>query len=126
MKVVIAIIVDNQNRVLITQRPLHKAQGGRWEFPGGKVEPSETPVEALSRELEEEIGIIVTQKAYLGEVNYRYGELNIQLAVFEVNQYKGEPACLENQLDLRWVSRDKLQEIDFPEANQEVLKLIRV
>ena len=125
MKVVIAIIYDNNNRILITQRPLNKAQGGCWEFPGGKIEQQETPTEALTRELQEEIGITITDNTYLGKVHYQYREQIVRLMIFQVKQYQGEPACLENQLGLRWVSPDILHEIDFPEANREVLKLIR-
>jgi 8-oxo-dGTP diphosphatase len=124
MKVAIAIIYDSNNHVLITQRPLNTLQGGRWEFPGGKVEQQETPDEALIRELQEEIGITVVENTFLGDVNYQYQEQIIQLSVFLINQYQGEPACQENQLGLRWVSCDSLHEIDFPEANREILKLI--
>lgn len=124
MKVAIAVIHDQQDAVLITRRPLHKVQGGRWEFPGGKVEVSESPAEALHRELREEIGICIKESLYLGEVIYRYGEQEIHLTIFQVKHYTGNPQCLENQLDMQWIPLEKLHEIDFPEANQEVLKLI--
>lgn len=124
MKVAIALIYNQENQVLITQRPLNKIQGGRWEFPGGKVESGETAVQALSRELEEEVGITEIESTCLGEVHYQYDEKTTELIVFQVNKYQGEPSCRENQLGLSWIDSDKLHEVDFPEANQEVLKLV--
>lgn len=123
IKVAVAVIVDNQQRVLVAQRPLHVPQGGLWEFPGGKLEQGESAEQALVREIKEEIGLDVQKCHLLGEIEHEYPGKVVQLIVFHVSQFSGTASCLEGQLDLQWIHKDHLNPADFPEANSAIFKL---
>lgn len=124
MKVAVAVITNEQGRILVTQRPLHVAQGGLWEFPGGKLEPDESAEDALVREVREELGLEVLKCCYLGEVTHQYPDKTVQLLVFHVQQFTGEAACLEGQLNMEWIEQHRLSQSDFPEANRAVFDLL--
>ncbi|RUR12804.1 8-oxo-dGTP diphosphatase MutT [Legionella sp. km772] len=123
IKVAVAIITDNEQRVLVAQRPLHVPQGGLWEFPGGKLEANESAEQALVREIKEEIGLEVKKCQLLGEINHQYPGKLVQLIVFHVSEFSGTASCLEGQLDLKWISKELLNPNDFPEANSAIFKL---
>lgn len=125
MKVAVAIIYDNQNRILITQRPLHVAHGGMWEFPGGKLEADELPSLALIREIKEEVGIDILEYSFLDEITHNYGHKIVHLLVFSVKKFSGEAVRCESQLDLRWIERDELVDYCFPEANNKIIEFIK-
>lgn len=124
MHVALAFITDASDRILITRRPLNVDHGGAWEVPGGKLEPGETAASALQREVLEEVGLVVEQHKYLGNVEYTYPEKSVCLHVFRVIQYSGHACCHESQLDLRWVTRTEFNTFDFPEAMPHVMKLV--
>ncbi|KGP64407.1 DNA mismatch repair protein MutT [Legionella norrlandica] len=124
MKVAVAVIIDEQQRILVTQRPLHTSHGGFWEFPGGKLEPGELAEDALVRELREEIGIEANDYQFLGNVNYDYPDKSVQLIIFKVTRFIGQPSCLEGQLNMKWVKKEELNFDDFPKANHAVFDLI--
>lgn len=124
IKVVLAIIEDTNQRILITKRAMNIAHPGVWEFPGGKVEPGEDPVSALHRELQEELGITIHNPVFLQEIRHDYADKTVHLLVYRVRHYTGQPTCLENQQDLRFVLPDALVELDFPEANAAIISLI--
>lgn len=124
IRVAVAVIVDKQQRILITQRPLHASHGGYWEFPGGKLETDELPEHALVREIKEEVGLEVVQHQFLGEVNHQYGDKKVQLLIFLVTEFNGTPFCIEGQLAMEWVTQDELNPEHFPAANREVMALI--
>lgn len=124
MKVAVGVIRDQQQRVLITQRPLHVPSGGFWEFPGGKLEPGELASDALVREIKEEIDIDVVHYTFLGEINYTAPNKVLDLFVFHVTQFHGNPICREGQLNIKWEYLEHLNPADFPEANQQIFSLI--
>ena len=124
IQVAVAVIFDAEDRILITQRPLHTSHAGFWEFPGGKVEPNELPEQALVREVREEVGLEVVNYTFLGEVNHQYPDKSVQLLVFLVTEFSGTPFCLEGQLAMKWMPQIEFNEKDFPEANREVMALI--
>ncbi len=124
VNVSVAIITDASKRFLITRRALHIPHGGLWEVPGGKVEPEETPHEALLREIHEEVGLQIEAVDFLGEVYHSYPEKNVCLHVFKVLKYQGEAVCNDGQIALRWVSQEELKHFEFPEANHAVMQLI--
>ncbi|CAM2838354.1 TPA: 8-oxo-dGTP diphosphatase MutT [Legionella pneumophila subsp. pneumophila] len=126
MKVAVAIIIDEKQRILITQRPFHVAHGGFWEFPGGKLEPHESPEDALLREIREELGIIVNEYRFLGYVDYDYPDKHIQLIIFMVTRFTGNPLCQEGQLNMKWVKKEELNINDFPKANHAIFDLIDI
>ena len=120
----VAVIFDEEQRLLITRRPWDKPYGGYWEFPGGKLEENEDPKTALARELQEEVGLEVIASQNLGDVLHDYADKQVHLIVFAVHQFIGVPVCLESQLDLRWVKHNELVDYQFPEANLEIIKLV--
>lgn len=125
MRVAIAIIRDDKQRILITRRPLNAPYGaGLWEFPGGKLEAHETPDAALVREVKEEVGLEVEACDYLGEINHTYPHHTLSLLVYSVPLFKGTARCCEQQMDLRWVRAVNLNQFEFPEANVEIMKFI--
>ncbi|MDX7568959.1 8-oxo-dGTP diphosphatase MutT, partial [Serratia marcescens] len=84
--------------VFITQRPLTSHMGGYWEFPGGKLEDKETPEQSLYRELQEEIGINVTQCQLLETVEHDFIDRHITLSFFLVTEWENKPYGKEGQL----------------------------
>lgn len=129
MKLVIGaagILQDDQERILITERPEGKFMEGYWEFPGGKIEENETPEEALQRELYEEIGIEVDQKDLepFYFISSPYPEYHALLPIFHVRQWKGTPMGKEGQR-LAWVSIEKMGSIKFLPANKPILELLK-
>ncbi len=121
---VAAALIDREGRVLIAQRPAGKWQAGRWEFPGGKIEPGEGEEAALCRELDEELGVRVHAARRLGEVNHDYADRQVQLALWLVLRHEGEPRGLEGQ-GLRWVDFSGLVAADLLEADLPLLPLLR-
>ncbi len=116
------VLRDAAGRVLIAQRPAGGHVGGFWEFPGGKLHPGESPSEALVRELAEEIGVRVEAAAPLMAYRHEYPERSVELHVFLVERYTGEPRGVEGQ-PLRWVSVAEfpsagLLEADLPIADK--------
>lgn len=124
MKVAVALIPDQMGRILVTQRAKHLAHGGLWEFPGGKLEAIESPEEALVREVHEEIGIDVIEYEFLGEISYQYPSHFVQLYVFYITQYQGQPRRMEGQINMKWTEKSQLIPEHFPEANHLIFDLI--
>lgn len=125
MKVVIGVFINEQQQILITRRHWSKSHGGYWEFPGGKLEFTETAEQALKREMEEELDVHVLSFQYLGDISHSYAHTEVTLIVFQVTDFIGEPICREDQLELQWVGFDKLGDYAFPEANLEIIRMIR-
>jgi 8-oxo-dGTP diphosphatase len=117
------VLRDGSGRVLIAQRPDGKHAAGFWEFPGGKIQSGESPLQALCRELAEEIGIQVSAATPLMSFRHDYPERVVELQVFEVSQYSGEPHGLEGQA-LRWVSVDALGSVGLLEADQPIAAVL--
>ena len=123
MKVVtvaVGILIDPQGRVLITRRAPQTHQGGLWEFPGGKVEPGETIVDALARELKEELGVTVLISEPFMTLEHDYGDQCVCLAVHRVTSWRGEPSGMEGQ-PVAWEQPANLTDWPFPAANQPIL-----
>ncbi len=95
----------NQIEYLFNQRPLGKHYENYWEFAGGKVEANETNIQALYRELEEELGvkIDINTVKYLTSITHDYEHASVELYFYAVNSWEGEPQCLEGQ-NLMWCS----------------------
>ncbi|MFO7602302.1 MAG: Nudix family hydrolase [Gammaproteobacteria bacterium] len=123
MHVVVGVIKNAQHKILISKRPAHVHQGGLWEFPGGKVEPGETPQQALRRELHEECGIDVAAAHTLGSIRHDYADRTVLLEVYVVETFSAEPRGREGQ-PLRWVHAEHLRRYAFPAANLEIIKML--
>jgi len=118
--VAVGVIVREQ-QFFMTKRLIHVHQGGKWEFPGGKVEKDETVAEALLRELKEEIAIDVLACVPIIEINHDYGDKKVCLEVFVVDNFNGEPTAQEGQKE-GWFSLAQLSQLDLPDANQAILE----
>ena len=118
--VAVGLIIDDQRRVLIGKRSHQQHQGGLWEFPGGKLERGETVLQALTRELLEELEIVVDEAEPFLEVAHDYGDKQVLLDVWKVLRFTGTPRGAEQQ-PLRWVAVDVLHDYAFPAANQPIV-----
>lgn len=118
--VAVAVVVDGDGQVLITQRHEDSHQGGLWEFPGGKVEPGESLAQALSREILEELDIRVEAHSPLIEIVHDYGDKRVLLDVHRVTEFAGTPTPMESQ-PMRWVPTGSLKEYEFPAANVAII-----
>jgi 8-oxo-dGTP diphosphatase len=119
---VAAAILERDGRILVGQRQPTQSHPLKWEFPGGKVEPGETPAEALTRELEEELDIRDAECTEIARYPYTYpGKKPIELIFFRVTDYCGEP---RNRIfhELRWAARAELPGLDFVEGDTEFLR----
>ena len=121
LTVAVGILTDNGGRVLVTRRKTGTHQGGLWEFPGGKVEPSETIDEALSRELQEELGVSVEAAEPYMVIDHDYGDKQVKLDVYRVTRWQGEARGLEGQ-PLAWKLPVELVGWPFPAANTPILE----
>lgn len=120
-----AVIRGVDDRVLIAKRAASQHQGGLWEFPGGKVEDGEQVRDALSRELNEELGIRVEAARPLIQVQHDYPDKQVLLDVWEVSAFAGEPHGAEGQ-PLAWASERELLDYEFPAANQPIVAAARL
>ena len=120
LDVVAAIVRNPQGEILLSQRPAHKHQGGRWEFPGGKVEAGESLHAALARELHEELGIDVQHSIPFMTIDHVYPELTVRLYFREVTDWSGMPHGREQQ-PVDWFALSQLSSLSFPEANTPVV-----
>ena len=107
VRVVAAVLRDEHGRVLIAQRPAGKHMAGYWEFPGGKIAPGESSEQALKRELAEELGVSLRRCHPLLQLRHDYADRVVELEVFAVDDYGGEPSGLEAQA-LKWVAAAEL------------------
>ncbi len=121
VRVAAGVIEGPDGRVLLTRRLLSAHQGGKWEFPGGKLEPGESASHALTRELQEEISITPTQIQELIEVAHDYGDKQVRLYVFVVQAFTGQPSAQEGQ-GMQWFEPGELSDLDFPAANVPILQ----
>lgn len=111
--------------VLITRRPRHTVYGGFWEFPGGKLEPGESPSAGVVRELWEELGIAVEPGAMLTEVEHVYPHGHVRLrALLCTCAADAVPQNL-GVAEHRWAPVDELPDYRFPEANEPILRRIQ-
>jgi 8-oxo-dGTP diphosphatase len=115
-RVVAAVLVNREGEVLIAQRPPGKWQAGRWEFPGGKLEPGEGEEAAVRRELAEELGIEVDVTHRIAGCTHDYGDRQVDMGLWLVLRHAGEPRGLDGQA-LKWVTLQQLPHEDLLEAD---------
>ena len=123
--VAVGILQDAQHRILVARRPASSHQGGKWEFPGGKIQPGESVPGALERELHEELGIHVCVSRPLLRVVHHYPDRSVLLDVWRVLDYQGEAQGREGQ-PLQWVPLRELDQLDLPDADRPILRALEL
>jgi 8-oxo-dGTP diphosphatase len=124
IRVVAAALYDGAGRVLIAQRPVGKHMAGRWEFPGGKIAPGESEEQALARELEEELGVQFRGGRPLMALDHEYDDYRVELAMWVVDGYDGDPRGLDGQ-SLKWVEPAVLLEEDMLDADRPFIEALQ-
>lgn len=120
--VVVAAVIERDGAFLVTLRQEGTHLAGHWEFPGGKVHPSETDAEALRRELHEELDVLAHVHDLVHHVTHAYAEKTVELRFYRCD-IEDEPRPMLGQA-LRWVPRTELSELPFPEADQDLIRLL--
>lgn len=121
--VAVGVIMRDQS-IFVCRRADDAHQGGLWEFPGGKVEASETPEQALARELFEEVDINTHSCEHLIEIAHEYTDKAVHLHVYTVSDFSGEPKGKEGQPS-EWRELNTLDYSDFPAANKAIIDALR-
>ena len=122
LTVVAAALVDSDDRVLIAQRPAGKTLAGLWEFPGGKLEAGERPEEALIRELNEELGVVVKSAclAPFTFASHAYDDFHLLMPLYICRRWEGFVAPREGQ-SVKWVRAGALRDYPMPPADEPLI-----
>ena len=127
VKVVGAVITDKVGRILVAQRPYSEIsyKSYKWEFPGGKVEENESPQEALIREIREELDCEIIVGNKLAELEYDYPDFKLRMDLYLCRLKEGSiPKVLEHH-QIKWISPEKINSLDWLEADYKILPLIQ-
>jgi 8-oxo-dGTP diphosphatase len=122
VQIVVGAAIVHDGQVLAARRSAPAAVAGGWEFPGGKVEPGESPADALARECREELGVTVAVGALLGTADIQPGFV---LHVYAATLVAGTPAPLEDHDELRWLTAAELDDVAWLPADRPVLAAVR-
>jgi 8-oxo-dGTP diphosphatase len=117
-------VIKKDDLIFIAKRHELQHQGGKWEFPGGKVEAGETVTQALARELNEEIGIDVQSSTPFLEIHHDYPDKSVHLDIHLVEEFDGQARHLEEQ-DHKWVAISDLNNYEFPAANVVIIEKLQ-
>lgn len=117
-------LIERDGKLLLARRPEGKAMAGKWEFPGGKVNPEESNESCLRREIEEELGCQILVGTALSSVIHAYPGGEIQLIPFRCSLLTGEPQALEHS-EIRWLEPERLPEMDLAEADKPIAEEYR-
>ena len=120
--VVVAAVIERDDAFLVTLRQVGTHLADHWEFPGGKVHVSESHVEALRRELFEELDIVATVGELVHTVTHAYPEKTVELHFYRCD-FEGVPKPMVGQ-GMRWVRRDELADLPFPEADRALIAIL--
>lgn len=120
----VAIIVNDNDEILIDQRLATGVMANLWEFPGGKIEEGETVEDCIIREIKEELGVIIECDRLLIEITHDYDKFTVTLSVYLCHIIDGIPQPLECQ-QVRWVKPQELDNFEFPPANGEIIRLLQ-
>jgi A/G-specific adenine glycosylase len=121
---VTAAVIRKNGRILIAQRPVGGQLGGLWEFPGGKVEPSETLKQCLRREIKEELNVRIKVGEQITSIDHAYTHLKITLHAFECELVSGKPQALQVQ-DFKWVRMSELEKYAFAKTDLRIIEALK-
>jgi 8-oxo-dGTP diphosphatase len=119
-------LIDRDDRVLIAQRPPGKSMAGLWEFPGGKVDPGETPEAALIRELREELAVDTAESclAPFTFASHAYEDFHLLMPLYVCRVWQGQPTPMEGQT-LAWVRPNRMKDYPMPPADKPLVAMLR-
>lgn len=120
---VVAAIIERDGKYFATQRGYGEFKDG-WEFPGGKIEPGESPEQALQREIREELNTEISVGRHLITVDYDYPQFHLHMACYLCQVVSGDLQLLEAEAS-RWLSPSELTEVDWLPADQEVVEALQ-
>ena len=120
---VVAALIWQGDKFMICQRPAHKARGLLWEFVGGKVESGETKEQALIRECQEELAVMLAVGDVFIDVVHDYPDITVHLTLFNATIANGEPQKLEHN-DIKWIMPSEIPNYEFCPADKEILETI--
>jgi len=124
MQTVVAAVIIQDGRVFCAKRPMDKILGGLWEFPGGKVEPGESFEEALIREIEEELGIVITVDRPLLRVIHEYPSHVVHLHSY-LCHWVGGDITLHVHTDAKWVTPKELKELEWVAGDDPIIEFLQ-
>ena len=120
---VVCAVIRKDDKIFATQRGYGKFKDG-WEFPGGKIEPGETPQQALKREIHEELDTEINVGDQIETVEYDYPEFHLSMQCFWCNVVSGKLTLLEAE-DARWLTKDTIESVDWLPADKELVQKIK-
>ena len=124
IKVVGGIIV-NKNKILVAQRSIQKEHSLKWEFPGGKIKVNENPIDALKREIKEELSVDVKKYKFLLDYEYDYQDIKkIHLYFYKIDEYVGKVRNIEHN-QLLWIQYNDLEKLDFLDGDRMIIDHIQ-
>lgn len=124
MRVVAAVIRDHE-RLLACRRAPHKSLAGKWEFPGGKVEPLESDEGALAREIQEELGVGIIVEEFLIETSQYHGEKLIEMFTYLATLGAERPTQSSDHDQMKWLSLNELSQYDWAELDIPVIERLQ-
>jgi 8-oxo-dGTP diphosphatase len=120
---VVAAIIEKNQLYYVVQRPFVGEVGGKWEFPGGKIQPSESHQSALKREIKEELNCEIANLSFLITANHEYISFKIKLHFYYCSLLSSSPTISEH-ISEKWVTKSELLKLDLAEADKYVLTLL--
>jgi len=124
MRIVTAAVIEQGGKILIAKRRAGDRFARRWEFPGGKLEPGESPGQCLERELREELGVETRVEGLIGSYPFSSSTFSIELVAYRVSIISGRPTLSDHE-ELRWVSPAELGKFSFTEPDLPLVKILR-
>ena len=121
---VVAAVIRSEDKIFATARGYGEFKG-QWEFPGGKIEPGETPQEALVREIQEELDVKTEVGDLIDTIEYDYSSFHLSMDCFWCNVTEGERKLKEAE-DARWLSKDELYSVDWLPADMELIEKLEL
>ncbi|MHA7987799.1 (deoxy)nucleoside triphosphate pyrophosphohydrolase [Rathayibacter sp. CAU 1779] len=121
---VVAAVITDGDRILACRRNEDREAGGLWEFPGGKVEPGESAQDALVREIREELGVGIRVKEVLHRGSTSVGGRLVDLSCYWAVLTDAAPSSSTDHDDIRWLRRDELHDVQWPEPDRAAVALL--
>lgn len=121
---VVAAVISSDNKIFVTARGYGEFKG-QWEFPGGKIEPGETPAEALTREIKEELDTDIKVGKFIHTIEYDYPAFHLSMDCFWCEVIKGD-LILKEAEDARWLTKEQLYDVEWLPADLSLIEKIKV